>query len=76
MKNKEFLHNNVIKDFGREWSSFDQSNLSDKELINNFNQYFSVFPLQELDSNKVGFDLGCGSGRWAKLIAPKVKRLN
>lgn len=76
MKNKEFLHNNVIKDFGREWSSFDQSILSDKELINNFNQYFSVFPLQELDSNKVGFDLGCGSGRWAKLIAPKVKRLN
>ncbi len=76
MKNKEFLHNKVIKDFGREWSSFDQSNLSDKELINNFNQYFSVFPLRELDSNKEGFDLGCGSGRWAKLIAPKVKRLN
>lgn len=76
MENKEFLHNNVIKDFGKEWNSFDQSNLSEKELINNFNQYFSVFPLQELDRDKEGFDLGCGSGRWAKLIAPKVKKLN
>ena len=48
MKNKEFLHNNVIKDFGREWSSFDQSNLSDKELINNFNQYFLFFLFKNL----------------------------
>ena len=22
------------------------------------------------------FDMGCGSGRWSKLVAPKVKRLN
>jgi SAM-dependent methyltransferase len=24
----------------------------------------------------VGFDLGCGSGRWAKLVAPRVKKLH
>ena len=26
--------------------------------------------------NSIGFDMGCGSGRWAKLIANKVKLLN
>jgi len=76
MQDKDVLNKKVIKDFGSEWKNFDQSKLSDKELISNFNQYFSIFPLDELDNKKEGFDLGCGSGRWAKLIAPKVKKLN
>ena len=76
MQNKDILNNKVIKDFGSEWKNFDQSKLTENELINNFNQYFSVFPLHELDKKKEGFDLGCGSGRWAKLIAPRVKKLN
>ena len=76
MKDKNILNNKVISDFGKEWNSFDQSILNNTELTNNFNQYFSIFPLQELDNSKEGFDLGCGSGRWAKLIAPKIKKLN
>src|SRR5690606_41790929 len=38
--------------------------------------YFSIFPWSQLPSNAVGFDLGCGSGRWAKLVAPKVGTLH
>lgn len=76
MKDKNTLNNEVIKDFGSEWKNFNQSLLDEKELINNFNQYFSIFPFDELNNLKEGFDLGCGSGRWAKLIAPKVKKLN
>lgn len=62
----------VISGFGDEWSRFDQSDVSEVELENIFNNYFSVFPWNELPKNSVGFDLGCGSGRWAKFVAPKV----
>jgi len=66
----------VVKDFGNEWKRFDQSTLKKSELRNMFDQYFNIFPLTELNKSLVGFDLGCGSGRWAKFIAPKVKKLN
>jgi len=66
----------VVKDFGNEWKRFDQSIVKKSELKNIFDQYFNIFPLKELNKNLVGFDLGCGSGRWAKFIAPKVKKLN
>ena len=74
--NKNKLEEKVIKDFGNEWNEFNQSGLKTEELESNFLQYFNIFPLNELDPSKTGFDLGCGSGRWAKLIAPKVKTLN
>ena len=66
----------MVKDFGNEWKRFDQSIVKKSELKNIFDQYFNIFPLKELNKNLVGFDLGCGSGRWAKFIAPKVKKLN
>jgi len=70
------LDKNVISDFGNEWKSYDQSDIEENELKQNFNQYFSIFPNEELTKDKEGFDLGCGSGRWAKQIASKVKTLN
>jgi len=73
--NRKNLGKKVIDDFGNEWSQFDQSELEERELKDNFSQYFNIFPLEELDKSKEGFDLGCGSGRWAKLIAPKIKTL-
>ncbi|MDC1154230.1 class I SAM-dependent methyltransferase [Candidatus Pelagibacter sp.] len=66
----------VIKDFGNEWGNFDQSIINDKDLIKAFNQYFQIFPKNYLNKNMEGFDMGCGSGRWSKLVAPKVKKLN
>lgn len=62
----------VVAGFGDEWSRFDQSSLKDEECREIFRSYFSVFPWQQLPEHAVGFDLGCGSGRWARLVAPRV----
>ncbi len=66
----------VVKDFGTQWQQFDQSELSVEELTATFNRYFAIFPWAELPSNAKGFDLGCGSGRWAKLVAQRVGELH
>jgi len=41
-----------------------------------FDSYFSIFPWAKLPVEATGFDLGCGSGRWAKLVAPRVGKLH
>ncbi len=62
--------------FGDEWKRFDQSELSEKELYELFEGYFKIFPWQILPVDAQGFDMGCGSGRWAKLVAPRVGKLH
>jgi len=69
------IDNKVVAGFGDEWSRFDQTALTDDELSRMFENYFSIFPWDKLPANAVGFDLGCGSGRWAKLVAPRVGKL-
>lgn len=67
----------VVDGFGDEWSRFDQSSLSSDELEKMFDNYFNIFPWEKIDSETaVGFDLGCGSGRWAKFVAPRVGKLH
>ena len=73
MKNK---HQNTIDGFGDEWERFDQSGMADSDSSYIFQSYFSIFPWENLPKNAVGFDLGCGSGRWAKLVAPRVGKLH
>lgn len=65
----------TIEGFGFEWRTFDQSRRSSEELRGTFDQYFRDFPWDSLPSAAVGFDLGCGSGRWARLVASRVGRL-
>jgi SAM-dependent methyltransferase len=69
------VDSNVVDDFGKEWKIFDQKALTNEELTLAFNEYFHIFPFELINKNSIGFDMGCGSGRWAKLIAPKVKAL-
>ena len=66
----------TVDGFGEEWSRFDQSDLDERELAEQFDRYFKVFPWQSLPNSAVGFDLGCGSGRWAKFAAQRVERLH
>ena len=66
----------TVEGFGDEWRRFDQSELPEDELRSTFEQYFAVFPWQDLPEGAVGFDLGCGSGRWARLVAPRVGTLH
>ena len=66
----------TVAGFGTEWSRFDQSELSEAERLATFEQYFAVFPWDALPADAEGFDLGCGSGRWAALAAPRVGKLH
>ena len=74
--NKKKIDKFVINDFGQEWKEFDQSEIKHTELRKLFNQYFGILPKNFFNKKITAFDLGCGSGRWAKFIAPKVKKLN
>jgi len=65
----------TVEGFGAEWSKFDQSGLGDEEYDQIFESYFAVFPWDNLSGDAIGFDLGCGSGRWAKKVAPRVGKL-
>jgi SAM-dependent methyltransferase len=71
----ENIDREVVAGFGDEWSRFDQTALTEEELDRMFDNYFSIFPWESLAADAVGFDLGCGSGRWAKLVAPRVAKL-
>ena len=73
---KKNIDNKTVDGFGDEWERFDQSLLSDNEHTLMFQAYFSIFPWDLLQIDSEGFDLGCGSGRWAKLVAPKVGKLH
>ena len=66
----------TVKSFGDEWSRFDQSELPTAEAQRIFDEYFAVFPWSKLSKASTGFDMGCGSGRWAKLMAPRVGHLH
>jgi SAM-dependent methyltransferase len=68
----------VAAGFGHEWSTFRQSesefSSADREAI--FHSYFDIFPWDQLRPNPVGIDVGCGSGRWSTMVAPKVGHLH
>lgn len=66
----------TVEGFGEEWTRFDQSGLSEIESKELFEKYFRIFPWDMLSEEAEGFDMGCGSGRWAKLVAPKVRKLH
>lgn len=79
MIKKDFKPNydqKTIDSFGQEWQKFDQYSLSEIEIDKLFNKYFNIFPWTAIGDNSEGFDMGCGSGRWAKIVAPKVGHLN
>jgi ubiquinone/menaquinone biosynthesis C-methylase UbiE len=73
---KKNLDAETVKSFGDEWSRFDQSELPIAEAQRIFDEYFAVFPWEKLPKNASGYDMGCGSGRWAKLMAPRVGHLH
>lgn len=72
MKN---LDEATVKSFGDEWDRFDQSALSEDEANTIFDEYFAVFPWDMLPEGAIGFDMGCGSGRWSKIVAMRVGHL-
>lgn len=66
----------TVASFGDEWMRFDQAGMPEGEAHKVFGEYFRVFPWESLPPDSEGFDMGCGSGRWARLVAPRVGRLH
>src|SRR5688572_7326435 len=66
----------TVAGFGDEWTRFDQSLLSDAERMRHFEKYFRVFPWDRLRDGACGFDLGCGTGRYAICVAKRVGTLH
>jgi SAM-dependent methyltransferase len=66
----------TLASFGDEWQRFDQHSMDPAEASRVFNDYFSIFPWHVLPANSEGFDMGCGSGRWARFVAPRVGKLH
>ncbi len=63
----------TVKSFGEEWDKFDQ--FGEEEIKNAGDQYFDIVPVSVLENAANVLDLGCGSGRWTRYIAPKVGRV-
>jgi ubiquinone/menaquinone biosynthesis C-methylase UbiE len=72
MKN---IDHKTVRSFGDEWSRFNQEGLIGEEHKYLFDAYFNIFPWNSLPKDARGFDMGCGSGRWATLVAPKITHL-
>ena len=72
------IDHDVASGFGHEWSTFRQqaSELSAKDREEIFASYFAIFPWHELPPSAAGMDVGCGSGRWSVLVAPRVGHLH
>lgn len=67
----------TVSGFGSEWTSFTQAGLSQQEKKKIFEDYFDIFPWHLLpEGGGNGVDVGCGSGRWASIIAPLVANLH
>jgi SAM-dependent methyltransferase len=73
---KKNIDIDTVESFGDEWVRYNQSAMTEQETQKIFEDYFSIFPWSLLPDKAEGFDMGCGSGRWAKLVAPKVGHLN
>jgi SAM-dependent methyltransferase len=66
----------TVASFGDEWQRFDQSTLTEGESSAIFAAYFSIFPWDRLPQDAAGFDMGCGTGRWARHVARRVGTLH
>lgn len=68
----------VAAGFGHEWSTFRQSDdaLSVEDRAAIFESYFHIFPWDRLRADCTGMDVGCGSGRWSVMVAPRVGHLH
>lgn len=67
--------NKIIKDFGDEWEKFNQSNVNRNQNKSIFNDYFKIFPFNEINESSIVADFGSGSGRWSKILSKMVGKI-
>lgn len=61
--------------FDDKWSARPGGTFNPERARRAFEALFSLFPFDELGEAE-GFDLGCGQGRFAVRVAPRVRRLH
>lgn len=61
----------TVESFGKEWTKFDSFNT--EEISNIGDEYFDIITEAHVNKNSYVLDLGCGTGRWTKYLAPQVK---
>ena len=61
----------TVNSFGEERTKF--SSFSEKEIKNAGDQYFDIVTEEICNSSSVVLDMGCGTGRWSKYLANRVK---
>ncbi len=60
----------VVNEFGDEWLKFHEH---DDDLVKKGGEeYFDILNDEIINSNAYVLDVGCGTGRWTKYLAPKV----
>lgn len=69
------VHDPTLQAFDDKWGARWKGGFDAAHDERMFRAFFSLFPLNEL-ADAEGFDLGCGVGRWAEMIAPRVGRLH
>ena len=67
--------NLTIKGFGDEWSTYTQNDEPKYDLQKIYLDYFAWINDYIINYDNV-LDVGCGSGRWAKFIAPRSSKLD
>ncbi len=65
----------TVDAFSDQWIRFEKRHESDEENKFLFDRFFSIFPWEIINNQSKGFEIGCGRGRYAKFIAPKVGAL-
>jgi SAM-dependent methyltransferase len=63
----------TVGSFGDEWHRF--STFSPAELKKISDDYFDIVDESIINGQSTVLDVGCGSGRWSKVLAPKVKKV-
>ena len=54
MDSKNNIDNEVVEDFGKEWNSFTQTDLSKDDLDQGIQSYFRIFPYDKINSESIG----------------------
>ena len=73
---KQKSEKKIIEDFGKEWVHFDQTSISNFDKKKFLMIISIIFPKKILNKQSIGFDAGCGTGRWSYFIAPLVKKMH
>jgi ubiquinone/menaquinone biosynthesis C-methylase UbiE len=61
----------VVEEFGEEWLKFHE--FSDEMIEKSVGEYFDIINDTIINKNTYAIDIGCGSGRWTKVMASRAK---